>query len=49
MSLSRLSDSGSDTEAVFQTVAFQLSFLLLGVCLKWNTKHTKLQRCKNEC
>ena len=20
-----------------------------GVCLKWNTKHTKLQRCKNEC
>ena len=26
---SRLSDSGSDTEELLQTVAFQLSFLLL--------------------
>ena len=38
----KLSNSGSETEEMLQTVAFQLFSLLLGVCLKWNTKHTKM-------
>ena len=45
---SHLSDSGSDTEAVLQT-CFPAFLSASMVCLMWNTKHTKLQRCKNEC
>ena len=36
------------TEEVLQTVAFKL-LSASGSVPDWNTKHTKLQRCKNEC
>ena len=35
------------TDPVFKAGSFPFWFFV--VCLKWNTKYTKLRRCKNEC